>query len=181
MFFVFLDIANNYPYSISAGNSKMEFMAKGLISLNHEVVVFNSRSGYENKYIEGNHNGLKFILFPKGKLIQYFKNAFRQCWELLKIKKKKDNYVIIASTYSFLLVFDILYCKLVGYKVLFLFHELRSSLRSNKSAFKKIDAWLCDNFACYFVSGVLPISHYIERHIKKWFIPELRWQVYIVV
>lgn len=166
MNFIFLDSTNNYPFEFSAGNSKVEYMSKALVKLGHKVCVINSRSGYSGEMKEGCCCGLNYVLFKKGNYFQYIKNIYSQCKILRKRRASNENYVILASTFSLLLFFDIIYSKLLGYKILFLFHEMRTTVRTNKTFIKQIDSWLIDHITGYLVNGILPISHYILDYSK---------------
>lgn len=163
MNFVFIDVANNYPFAVSAANSKIEYMSKGLLEQKCSVKVLNTRSGYKDKLIEGNTKGIDYVLFKKGNKKQYIANFFLFYKILKKSRKNCDNYVIFASSFSLLILLDILFAKVFGYKVLFLFHEMRTTVRTNNNIFKKIDAHVLDYIVGHFCDAILPISHYIEK------------------
>lgn len=168
---VFIDVTNNYPFAVSAANSKIEYMSKGLLEQKSSIKVLNTRSGYNERLIEGNKNGIDYVLFKKGNSIQYVKNFFLFYKILKRSRKDCDNYVIFASTFSLLMLLDIFIAKLIGYKALFLFHEMRTTLRTNNSIIKRLDAYVLDYIIGYFCDAILPISHYIEKFSSRFHKP----------
>lgn len=174
MNFIFLDSSNNYPFKYSAGNTKIEFMARSLIKMGDSVCVFNSRSGYEKVNIIGRtDDNVDYILYKKGGCIQYLKNILFQCKLIRQRKRKDNNYAVLASTSFFLMLFDIIYCRLCGYRVLFLLHELRTTIRTNKSFLEYLDCWLQDHVIGFFANAILPISHYLWDFSTKFHKPRM--------
>lgn len=167
MNFVFIDSTRDYPNRKCADNTKTGFMAKGLLANGHNVYVINSRLGNYNDKQEIRHNGVEVLSFKRGGAICYVKNIIEEFKYLKKIKEEKDNYAILTSTYTPIFLLDIILCKLLHYKILYLFHELRSSLRGDASCMIKIDHCLQDHLLGYFVDTILPISHPLWNFAKR--------------
>ncbi|MBR5892505.1 MAG: glycosyltransferase family 4 protein [Bacteroidaceae bacterium] len=161
--FVFLNVTSNYPKQFTAGNTKMEYMATGIMELGHNVSAINSISSYtkENKDEIGiSEKGIEYITLNSHKR---FKGLYRmrQTYKLLKAKKTDgSNAVIMATSRTHKMLIDIFIAKLAGYKTLFLFHEWRGALKMH-TIFHKIDAWLKDHFVIRFFDAYLPISHFL--------------------
>lgn len=163
---IFIDSTDNYPIEFSARNTKVGLLCKGFLLQGANVSVVNSRSGKEVYHLKVfRHEGIKCFLFSKN----FYKNFFRQIILLKKLRCSiSENIVIITSTFFPLFVIDAITCKILGYKVFMLFHELRATIRSNKNILKKIDGLLLDRFSGYFVDGIFPISKYLEEKALKY-------------
>lgn len=167
--FFFLNITTNYPKQFTAGNTKMEYMAKGLQSLGTRVLAINSLFSNTN----GNRDeigvsdvGINYITFSSHSRFKTISDVCKT-YKLLKERKAKGtNVLIMATSRTYKMLLDILVAKLVGYKTMFLFHEWRSALKMH-SALHKIDAWLKDHFVIRFFDAYLPISHYLLDKCDK--------------
>ena len=161
--FVFLNVTSNYPKQFTAGNTKMEYMATGLLQYNADVLAINSLNSRtpENKDENGCSNaGVKFVTFNSHEKFRSLRSIIKT-YKLLKRKKKDGkNILIMATARTHIMLMDIFVAKLAGYKTLFLFHEWRSALKMH-SVFHKIDAWLKDHFVIRFFDAYLPISHFL--------------------
>lgn len=161
--FVFLNITTNYPKQFTAGNTKMEYMAKGLQSLGTRVLAINSLFSNTN----GNRDeigvsdvGIDYITFSSHCRFKTISDVYKT-YKLLKERKGKGtNVLIMATSRTYKMLLDILVAKFVGYKTMFLFHEWRGALKMH-SVFHKIDAWLKDHLVIRFFDAYLPISHYL--------------------
>lgn len=161
--YVFLNVTSNYPKQFTAGNTKMEYMATGLLQLGADVLAINSLNSMttENKDESGCSNvGVKFVTFNSHEKFIALRSIIKTCKLLKKEKKDGKNVLIMATARTHIMLMDIIVAKLTGYKTLFLFHEWRSALKMH-SIFHKIDAWLKDHFIIRFFDAYLPISHFL--------------------
>lgn len=161
--FIFLNITTNYPKQFTAGNTKMEYMAKGLISLNVRVLAINSlfSNSVEDKDESGVSDvGIDYITFSSHKRFKLISDVCKTYKLLKKRKTKGKNILIMATARTYKMLLDIVVARLAGYKTIFLFHEWRGALKMN-SMLHRIDAWLKDHFVIHFFDAYLPISHYL--------------------
>lgn len=167
--FIFLNVTSNYPHQFTAGNTKMEYMALAFKELGASVTAINSISSCTKE--DGDETGIsekgiEYTTFNSHKIFKGIYNI-KQTYKLLKAKKVDGhNAVIMATSRTHKMLFDILIAKLAGYKTLFLFHEWRSALKMH-SIFHKIDAWLKDHFVIHFFDAYLPISHFLFEECNK--------------
>ena len=161
--YVFLNVTSNYPQQFTAGNTKMEYMATGMLHLGANVLAINSLNSQttENKDEGGISNaGVKFATFNSHEKFRSLRSIIKTYKLLKKEKKNGKNVLIMATARTHIMLMDIFVAKLAGYKTLFLFHEWRSALKMH-SIFHKIDAWLKDHFVIRFFDAYLPISHFL--------------------
>ena len=161
--FIFLNVTVNYPKQFTAGNTKMEYMAKGYASLGANVLAINCL----NNQTEGDLDetgvsgaGIEYVTLNSHKKFKLFYNTFRKYKLLKNHKKDGKNILITATARTHIMLIDLFIAILAGYKTLFLFHEWRSALKMH-SIFHKIDAWLKDHFVIRFFDAYLPISHFL--------------------
>ena len=161
--FVFLNVTSNYPKQFTAGNTKMEYMATGMLHLGANVFAINSlKNKTEKKQDETGVSGagIEYVTLNSHKRFKLLYDTFRKYKLLKNYKKDGKNILIMATARTHIMLMDIFVAKLAGYKTLFLFHEWRSALKMH-SVFHKIDAWLKDHFVIRFFDAYLPISHFL--------------------
>lgn len=161
--FVFLNVTSNYPKQFTAGNTKMEYMATGMLHLGANVFAINSLNNKtEKKQDETGVSGagIEYVTLNSHKRFKLLYDTFRKYKLLKNYKKDGKNILIMATARTHIMLMDIFVAKLAGYKTLFLFHEWRSALKMH-SVFHKIDAWLKDHFVIRFFDAYLPISHFL--------------------
>ena len=161
--FVFLNVTSNYPKQFTAGNTKMEYMATGMLHLGANVFAINSLNNKtEKKQDETGVSGagIEYVTLNSHKRFKLLYDTFRKYKLLKNCKKDGKNILIMATARTHIMLMDIFVAKLAGYKTLFLFHEWRSALNMH-SVFHKIDAWLKDHFVIRFFDAYLPISHFL--------------------
>lgn len=161
--FIFLNVTSNYPTKFTAGNTKMEYMARGFNSASCHVLAINSLFGKTNAEAdeEGiSEVGVKYITFDSHVRFKAIRDVFKTYRILKKYKTAGENAIIMATSRTHKMLLDIFIAKLAGYKTLFLFHEWRGALKMH-SVFHRIDAWLKDHFVIRFFDAYLPISHYL--------------------
>jgi len=118
---VFIDSTQNYPKVFSAANTKVEFIAKGLIEQDDTITVINSLYGYRNvkKVESGKTKGITYYIFPrKGLLLWSYITNLSKFFQILKQVRTKDqrNFIFIDfAHYPFFLI-DIFFSKILKYK-----------------------------------------------------------------
>ena len=161
--FIFLNVTINYPKQFTAGNTKMEYMAKGYASLGANVLAINSLYNKTDGDLDEtgvSGAGIEYVTLNSHKRFKLFYDTFRKYKLLKNHKKDGKNILIMATARTHIMLIDLFIAKLAGYKTLFLFHEWRSALKMH-SIFHKIDAWLKDHFVIRFFDAYLPISHFL--------------------
>ncbi|WP_319480705.1 glycosyltransferase [uncultured Draconibacterium sp.] len=174
---VFVDATHDYPLKYSAGNTKVEFMSRGLNMLGNKITIINSQNGTKNNYgIKVLHNSFsKSFLFPRKKYIlnTIFTNYISLFIILRKLKKDEENFLIydITKFYPFFVVVMSM-AKFLGYKRIAIFHEWHKSFLV--PAYRKWSYLLFDSTFGYFVTGILPISSYLLEKASKFNKPMLK-------
>lgn len=171
----FLDVTQNYGYSFSAGNTKMEFVAKGLILEGDSCVFHNGLNGTsivtEKTVIEKKGIGKVITLKRKGSLLISWLFNIRSLYQDLKQSYCEEcvNTVFLGNVDMHLFVTYCILSRLCGYRISCISHEWATSI-STLHLFKRPFAWLYSHTFAYFADSVLPISEYIIQkisHFKK--------------
>lgn len=168
--FIFLSVTSNYPIAFTAGNTKMEYMARGLNELGCCTLALNNWASSTNSDMDESgisKEGIEYITFNNEGNINIIKNYKKTC-RILKERKSnnKSNIAILSTSRSHYMLLDIIAARKCGYKTLFLFHEWRSALKMH-SIFHKIDAWIKDHIIIRLFDAYLPISHYLLEKCNK--------------
>ena len=176
---LFVDTTENYGYCFCASNTKVEFMARGLVEQGASVTIINSVVG--NKYVSERtviHKkdvGNVFSYPKKGnQLVSWFKN--RKCLErdIASLKKNDAKNVIILEVADFHIY--MLYCHIArkfGYKVVVISHEWLPTVTTVHPLRRPSNALYTKLFGKY-VDGILPISEYIIEKIKPFGKPYIK-------
>ena len=162
---IVLITSEGYPFKFSAGNSKTEFIARGLKENGCRVVIVDTALGTKGQMNmqEGiSPNGINYYILPrKNKWTVIFENLSR-IWRILKKEKlDKDNYVVLGMTFYPAFVLTSVLSAILGYKRTALFHEWHISFKW-RNAIYKVEAWLKDKTFGYFLNGIFPISHFLQ-------------------
>ena len=159
-----------YPIQLSANAIKTELVALGLKDAGCKVNIIDYPRGTlgVNEITEGiSDNGLKYTLLPQQGMIKCLFSNIKVIKKILTDnKEEKDNIAIIGVTYYHMFIALNILCCLLGYKRVSLFHEWTQSF-SGMSLLKKIEAFFNDNTFGYFLNGIFPISHFLEKKAKK--------------
>lgn len=174
---IFVDATQSYPKRFSAGNSKVEFIARGLIDQGYYVATINPVAGDPacTAIERGTANGIDYCIFPQqgNKLFASIKNL-RAFYKELKQKRQPgaDNFMVIDyAIYPYFLI-DVLFAKLLGYRMMAISHEWHAALE--QSFGKRIFSKIFDKTFGYFTVGILPISQYLEDKVAHFGKPMLR-------
>ena len=168
--FVFIEVSTDYPKCFNAGNTKMEYMARGLNELGCSTLAINNWGSSTNDNMDEmgiSKEGIEYITFNRKGQINIIENYRKTC-KILKERKSNNNtnIVILSTSRSHYMLLDIIAARKYGYKTLFLFHEWRSALKMH-SIFHKIDAWIKDHIIIRLFDAYLPISHYLLEKCNK--------------
>lgn len=159
-----------YPVRLSANTIKTELVAMGLKDAGCKVTIVDYPRGTleVNKATEGiSDKGLKYFLLPQQGMIKCLFSNLKIIKKILVAnKEEKDNFVVIGVIYYHLFVALNILCVILGYKRVALFHEWTQSF-SGMGLPKKIEAFFNDNTFGYFLNGIFPISHFLEKKTKK--------------
>lgn len=180
---VFIEVSTDYPKCFNAGNTKMEYMARGLNELGCSTLAINNWASSTNGNMDEtgiSKEGVEYITFNREDKINIIENYRKTC-RILKERKSynKTNIAILSTSRSHYMLLDIIAARKCGYKTLFLFHEWRGALKMH-SVFHKIDAWIKDHIIIRLFDAYLPISHYllekcsnVSKKKKKLIVPVL--------
>lgn len=166
---VFIDVTTNYPTGFTAGNTKMEYMAKGILELGGKTIAINSAQSTSSNncdYYGKSATGIEYITFNSNVRFKIFRNYFK-IYKTLKARKTNgSNSIILSSSAAYNLLVYIIIAKLTRYKTIFLFHEWRISMKT-RSLVRNIDAWLKDSVISRLFDAYLPISHFLLEKSNK--------------
>lgn len=176
---VFLSCTENYGYQFSAANTKVEFLAKGLMQLGDICTIHNGIIGnpnikaYEVKEISGVGT---VITYSKkvGQLISWAINLPRLAKDLKCLYKSGYKNILILSMadYHIFLVYVAL-ARIYGYKIVVISHEWGPTV-STTHPLRKPSVGLYSQTFGYFADGILPISEFIIRKIKHFKRPYIK-------
>lgn len=170
---VFVDVTQDYPLKFTAGNSKAEFLGKGLYEEGNKITICNGQMGTHGvSRLQVMHNQFaKIFLFPRKKIVKNYLSLFGLLKHLKKSNEK--NYIIYDFNifYPFFIVVVII-AKILNYKLVIIFHEWHQSIRGNK--LRKLLSKVFDLSFGYFSSAILPISAFLEEKAKRFKKPMLR-------
>lgn len=174
---IFLDCTVDYGYGYGAGNTKVEFLVRGLNENGDKCIVHNGIVGYA-----GVKKDEKIFLSDACTIITYKKHGgqvFSWLFNLLKLFRDLKKYylpnynnIIINDNCDYhLFLIYLIYAKIIGYKWVSLSHEWLPTI-NNRAPRKQLD-WLYAKTFGFFTSAILPVSEYIikkTKHFKKPFL-----------
>lgn len=176
---VFLGCSNDFGYSFSACNTKVEFMAKGLVECGDICYIHNGTSGGQNFSIP--HYETKEGI---GTVVNYpargawFLSSYRNYSLLIQDLRKwycadRKNWVIVEAPYLPFYYLYIRAARKAGYKVGVIAHEWLGTFQNSKKLVRWLNHRYADVFG-YSVDAILPISEYIIEKIQKFKKPYLK-------
>lgn len=166
LFYMYTD---GYPSKFSAANTKFEFLSKGLIKNGVEVSCINKIYGCNNiGQAKSIYKGVNCFSIgnERTKLNSIISNLFKS---LLIIKKqyntKASNFLFFGCGNVFILIPAIIFSKIIGYKIIFIFEEWLPSMPFK--GFYKINAFIHGHLMGYFSDYIMPISEYLKNKSLK--------------
>ena len=173
MYVIHLGVSG-YPGN-SAPMQRIRLTFKGLKLFGFNILILNKHS----INITGNHriqrfDGIPFV-FTSLKIKRPYNFIIRRINKLsgnigeiiLLIKKRKKIHAAILYTPSFVeLIYYRIISKLLGFKMILQYVELRSSLSERNNFFNRISDRLFDSNFHLFCDGVIAISDFLIQHIK---------------
>ena len=176
---IFLGCTQGYGYSFSACNTKVGFMASGLLLCGDTCFIHNGTSGKPGlstpEYIRAD-DGLEVINYPyiKNWLWSSFANYKRLVSDLKSLHSQEaNNIVVLEAPYLPIYWMYMSAAKKASYKVVVISHEWLATFR-NKNLFSRFINHIYSGVFGYGVDAILPISEYIIARIKHFRKPYLK-------
>lgn len=176
---VFLDCTQNLGYQFSAGNTKVEMLALGLREQGDNVSVINGLDGYE-KILERTFKTMpdigQIITYPlrKGGVVYSFMNLPLLFHDLKNLYNSKNkNILVLESQYIHIYHLYVLLGRFLGYKIVVISQEWLPTVK-RKYWIQNVSAAFYSKTFGFDVHGILPISEYIIRRIKRFKKPYLK-------
>lgn len=171
-------ITDNYPRKFSATNIKAEFIARGLSAKGCKVTIVDVPYGTNGVYslTEGRtQTGVDYIQLPQtnqsiGKAwgnLSFYKEIFRKLYQ-----PGEDNVVFFGF---FFLPFYLRLCNIAnkcGYRKYLLYHEWNIKTPHN-SCISAIEDYVMTFSFGYFLDGIFPISHFLEKKCRMFRKPQM--------
>lgn len=164
---------SKYPNNTDATSNRYASIAQAM-SLDNEIIFIN-RLPLNDIYLYNDKSQFEFINISNQKFRSnnFFKRNFYKLfapifefytiWKLNKIRK--IDWVNVYSEHFILCVFYYILSKIFGFKTILHYVEIRSSFKI-KNVFTKLNHLLLDNYAIFLFDRYLPISHFIDQHLK---------------
>lgn len=170
---VFSHCTQSYPINFSASNVKVEYISKGLMLREADVVIINDVFGDRklHKNMKATKNNITYYLFQRsGKNVFKIMKNILSCVNILcrEYHKNDLNILFVGGVFP-VFILQILVAKILGYKCVFLTQEWSLSL-NNKRLIDKIGAYCSCFLYGKIVDVILPISHFLydkNLHFKK--------------
>lgn len=179
---VFLDCTSDYTFKFSAANTKMEFMAKGLVENGDVCTIHDGVIGSPfvktpiRKQVDGVGN---VLLYPKkgNQLISWTHNIRILKKDLRDLYKEGCQNIIILSDIDYhIFLLYIAIARNIGYKIVCISHEWGPTVKTThflRKPFVYAYSWTFGRFC----DGILPISEYIIRKIRHFNKPYLKMPI----
>ena len=168
---IFCGCTNNYPDAFSANNTKFGLLSKGLVensdvnvTILNECFFANSPSEKDDDIV---HDGIRVITFRNighrnlWKIINFFRT-----FKLLLTQRTAESVLIISCGNFTPRFFYILFGKMCGYKVGYVFHEYHRGFEHG--VFEKMWAYLKDTLFPKMCDFTLPISEFLVKESLKY-------------
>lgn len=176
---VFLDCTQNLGYNFSAGNSKVEMLAKGLKAQGNSIHVINGLVGYSmiNKTERLETNTIDTIItYPRrrfSKILSFLNlsNIRTDLKNLYNLKEK--NILIIEQQYIHIYNLYIHLAHSLGYRVVVISQEWLPTIK-RKLWIQNLTSSLYAKTFGKHVDAILPISEFIINKIKHFNKPYLK-------
>ena len=172
---IFLDCTQNYTMQYSASNTKIEFLAKGLVEQGDVCTIHNGINGAslseETIVLKKEDIGTVVTYKQKGnKHISWILNYKKLKKDLIKLYNEDcSNIVVLVMPIYHIFRIYVKLARKIGYKVVSIAHEWPptvNTIHPIKRPFFNLTSLLFGKY----VDGILPISEYIIdkiRHFEK--------------
>jgi glycosyltransferase involved in cell wall biosynthesis len=148
---------------------------KGLKKLGYYPLIINKHSIQEKVFEKkvNKSDGIPFVFTsiihqrPPSFVVRNFNRIsgfFGEFFLLLKIKRKIDTAILYTPSFGELVYYRIL-SKMLGFKVIIQYVELRSSIPDRNTLLKKINDYFFDNYFHKYCDGVIAISEFLMHHV----------------
>ncbi len=175
---IFLGCTQNYSYQFSAGNSKVELLAKGLTLNDNSCTIINGIGGYrginatEEKRIPEVGT---VITYPSSSAstFDFFRN-FQSLRNDLKGRRNKTdkNILVLLAPFIHIYFLYVLLGHWYNYKIVTISHEWLPTIK-NKYWIKDFLSVIYSKTFGWGIHAILPISHYIQQRIEHFKKPML--------
>lgn len=167
---IFSHCTQYYPKKFSASNTKINFMAKGMLRYEANICVVGNTLGEKdlNTYENGYNGRIKYYLFPRkyGVFISLIINIFHWIKIIKHERKKGDKNILFVGGLFPIFWLHLIIGKLLGYKCVLLTQEWLPSLKMN-GFIDIINTKISININNYFLDAIIPISHFLLDKNKK--------------
>lgn len=175
---VFLDCTQNYTFQFSAGNKKVELLAKGLTEQGVHCHIINGIEGTKkvSEKTETTQPGIGTVTtYPAPRIPRtgFIVNYSTLKADLIRFRETDRNYLILAGAYIHIYRRYVRLGKKLGYKVVVISHEWLPTCHRDSALVRHMFKIYANTFG-NDVDGILPISEYIIERIKKFNKPYLK-------
>jgi len=173
---------SGFPYQGRAALSKLTLICKGLVAAGDRVTVLNRKGvfGPESSSTysaQGVHEGIAFIYAsrtpyrPKG-FVQRNKLKLWGSWREFSLlytykRTQKLDFAFVSTHHFSALLYYSLLSKILGFKILYNFVELRTAMSSRKKVKQRINDQLLKLLEFKLVDAVLPISERLVIEVQS--------------
>lgn len=168
---LFCGCTNNYPDDFSANNTKFGLLAKGLVGIPDVNVTFLNECFYANSPCgldkDITYNGSRIVTFKNTghRNLLKIKNFLRTCKIITEIRSKESVLIISCGNFTPRL-FYILFGKILGFKVGYVFHEYHRGFKHK--GLEKLWAYLKDTLFPKLSDFTMPISEFLIKESLKY-------------
>ena len=157
------------PYSKRAADIRLRFFADAIKDGGNEAIALNRYPFPKTEEPYGGFSKIIELFSPQRRkspalyVLAYFKE-FRAI--LRENRIGKVDVLHVYSGHFIDLVFYYLISRIIGAKTVYSYVEFRSGI-PRKGMYARVNAWLIDGWGCRFFDGAIPISAFLEAHVKK--------------
>ncbi len=165
-----------FPHRIGAGTTRLSLMAKGLSENQCYVLVINRRGYTTNRNIPVTERMGKVIYTNSSGISHRPKSLMKRNWykiigainEILLLKNKKIQVVIINTRSYWLILNYRIWSKVFNYKLFLSYVEYNSHIsRRRNKVLKRINDIIFEKYVYRLLDGVFPISEFLKNAALK--------------
>jgi len=176
---IFLNCTQNYGYKFSAGNTKVEFLAKGLTEQDNSCTIHNGIIGYtkiKHRILKKEDKIGNIITYPR-KCTQLFSWILNLPMLIKDLKKLHNphtqNWIILEAPDFHIFCLYVILARIFEYKIAVISHEWLPTIKSTHPIRKPFIKLYTKTFG-HMVDCILPISEFIIEHIQHFKKPYLK-------